>query len=201
MSTGQNIIDEIRDELQDTTSLSFGTAELLRYINRGAKEFCATTGCLQDTQTINTDGSTVGFLLSTYCTNLVVVFVVKYAGVPLSQTFVHEQTYKIGASVGTPTNWYEFKGVLYLDLIPTTATGGANALTVYYLRTPVDMSAVSSTFDFPDEWDSAIVQYAIARCHHSNRDTVLEATHMAKYEAMRQTAFAINKHKLMGDAK
>lgn len=200
MSTGQNIIDEIRDELQDTTAKSFGDELLLRYINRGAKEFCATTGCLQDTQTIDTDGTTFDYLLSTYCTNLVVVFHVKYARLPLNQTFLHELTYKIGVSVGTPTTWYEFKGVLYFDLIPTIATGGGDALVVYYLRTPVNMSAVSSNFDFPDEWDSAIVQYAIARCRYTDRDAILASTEMARYDAMRQTAFAINKHKLMGDA-
>ena len=199
MSTGQNIIDEIRDELQDTTDLSFGTAELLRYINRGAKEFCATTGCLQQASIITTNGTANSWPLSTSLTNPFKVFAVEFAGTPLSPTYHHEVTYDFGGSSGTPTAWYEFGGRLYVDTIPPSASG-TSALTVWYLRTPTDMTAVSSTFNFPDEWDSAIVQYAIARCHHSNRDTVLEATHMAKYEAMRQTAFAINKNKLMGDA-
>lgn len=199
MSTGQNIIDEIRDELQDTTDLSFGTAELLRYINRGAKEFCATTGCLQDVATINTDGAYHSWSLSASLTNPVIVFSVEFAGVPLGRTYHHEVTYDFGGSSGTPVAWYEAKGRLYVDSIPPVASG-VSALTVWYLRTPTDMTAVSSDFDFPDEWDSAIINYAIARCHHSTRDTVLEATHMAKYEAMRQTAFLINKNKLMGDA-
>jgi len=140
--------------------------------------------------------------LSASCTNLVKVYAVEFNGVPLSQTFRHEVNYEFGASSATPdntTNWYEFGGVLYISVIAPTATG-ASALTVFYLRTPTDMSAVSDTFDFPDEWDSAIVNYAIARCRYTDRDTILASTEMANYNAMRQTAYAINKYKLMGDA-
>jgi len=199
VATGTTLITKIRDELQDTTDASFGTAELLRYLNRGATEFCATTGCLQDTQTINTDGATFSFTLSASCTNLITVYGLQYAGIFLPPTYIHEITYKFGASVGTPTTWYQFGGVLYIDLKATTATG-TSALNVFYLRTPTDMTAVGSTFDFPNEWESAIVAYAMARCYASQRDTVLEAKQMAKYETMRQTAFAINKYKLMGNA-
>jgi len=86
-----------------------------------------------------------------------------------------------------------------LDTIPPSASG-TNALTVRYLRTPTDMTSVDSTFDFPDEWDSAIVNCAIARCRYSDRDAILSSTEMARYDAMRQTVFQINRHKLMGDA-
>ena len=160
MSTGQTIIDEIRDELADTTDKSFEDAELLRYINRGATEFCATTGALQATATINTDNSNFKFTLaSSTLTNLVVVFDVEFAGVPLTRTFRNEVSYKFGASSATPDNtnaWYEFAGVLYIDVVAPTATG-ADALTVFYLRTPTDLGAVGETFDFPGEWESAIV--------------------------------------------
>lgn len=202
MSTGQDKIDEIRDEIQDATDLSFSDAELLRFINRGSKEFCATTGCYQAIANINTDNTNFSFTLSGSCTNLVKVFDVQFNGVPLSPTFRHEVNYEFGASSSTPdntTNWYELGGVLYISVIAPTATG-ASALNVFYLRTPTDMSAVSSTFDFPDEWDSAIVNYVIARCRYTDRDSILASTEMASYNAMRQTAFLINKAKLMGDA-
>ncbi len=199
MATGTTLIAKVRDELQDTTDASFSTSELLRYLNRGATEFCATTGCLQDTATINTNGATFSFTLSSSCTNLVAVFNVQYAGIFLAPTYIHEITYKFGASVGTPTAWYQFAAVLYIDLKATTATG-SSALTVFYLRTPVDMSAVGSAFDFPNEWESGIISYALARCYKSQRDTILAEQEMVKYETMRATALAINKFKLMGNA-
>lgn len=198
MAVGSDIITKIRDELQDADDGSFGDALLLRYINRGATEFCATTGCLQDTDTINTDSTNFQFTLSTYLTKYVVVFDVEYNGTPLSRTYRHELSYKFGASTGTPTAWYEFKGILYLDLIASTATG-SSALTVFYTRTPTDMTAVDSTFDFPNEWESAIISYATARCFISQRDAVLASEQMTKYESMRQTVYHINKYKLMGN--
>jgi len=200
MATGTTLIAKIRDELQDTTDVSFSVAELLRYINRGATEFCATTGCLQSVVGISTNGTAHTFSLSTYCTNLVIVFAVKYAGVPLNRTYLHELTYKFGVDTGTPTAWYEYTGTLYIDLKATAATD-YDGLTVYYLRTPTDMSAVSSTFDFPNEWESAIVSYALARCYKSQRDTILAEQEMQKYETMRQTALAVNKFKLMGNSR
>jgi len=199
MATGTTLINQIRDELQDTTDTSFGTAELLRYINRGATQFCSTTGCLQDSGTIDTDGSNFKFTLATSLTNVVAVYAVEFAGVPLGRTYRHELSYQFGASVDTPTAWYEFAGVLYTDYIGATATG-TSALNVFYVRTPTDLSAVGSTFDFPNEWESAIVNYAIARCFASQRDSVLAAQHMAEYEKMRQAAWNINKWKLQGNA-
>lgn len=202
MSTGQDIIDEVRDLLQDTTDESFSDAVILRYINRGAKEFCATTGCLQDTATIDTDSATYIFTLSSSCTNPFLIINVQFNGTPLTKTFLHEVTYKFGASSGTPdqsTNWYEFGGKLYISIKAITATG-SSALTVFYVRTPTDLSAVGDTFDFPDEWDSAIIAYAVAHCRYTDRDTILQSSEMSKYEAMRQNVFLINKNKIMGDS-
>lgn len=202
MSTGQSIIDEIRDELQDTTDLSYTDAEILRFINRGAKEFCVRTGAYQATANINTDATNFKFTQSASLTNPFFVIAVQFNGVPLSPTKRHEITYEFGASSATPDNttaWYEFGGILYISVIAPTATG-SSALNIFYFRTPTDMTAVSSTFDFPDEWDSAIIAYGIGRCRHKDRDTILEGTQMAKYESMVQTAWSLNKFKIMGDA-
>lgn len=202
MSTGQDVIDKIRDDLQDETDLSFDDGPLLRFINRGATEFCATTGSLQDTDTIDTDATNFSFMLSSVLTNPVKIFKVEFAGIPLSQTYVHEVRTQYGATSATPTSqtgWYEFDDKFYLEVIAPTATG-LDALNVFYLRTPTDMTSVGDTFDFPDIWQPAIVEFAVAKAFASQRDSVLEAQHMAKYEAARQSAFAINKSVLQGDA-
>jgi len=202
MATGTTLITQVRDILQDTTDESFEDAEILRYLNRGAKEFCSTTGCLQSTATINTDATNFTFTLSNTDSKLFLVFDVEYNGTPLSRTFRHEINYKFGASSGTPDNttaWYYFGGILYIEIIAPIATD-SSALTIFYMRTPTDMTAVDSTFDFPDQWESAIVNYAIAQCYGTQRDTILEAKHMGEYEKMRQSAFAINKAKILGSA-
>jgi hypothetical protein len=202
MATGQDVIDKIRDELQDADDLSVTDAELLRYINRGSTEFSTQTGALQDTDTIDTDAAAFSWLLSSSLTNPIKIFKVEFAGVPLSETFVHEVTYQFGASSATPTNqtgWYEFNGRLYVEVIPPSASG-TDALNVFYLRSPTDMTGVGDTFDFPDIWQPAIVEYGIAKGFASQRDSVLSAQHMARYEASKQAAFNVNKAILIGDA-
>ncbi len=201
MSTGQNIIDEIRDKLLDTTDLSIDDDVLLRRINRGAKEFCVFSGALQDTANIDTNASAFKFTLSASLTNPVVVFNVSFNGTPLSRTFKHEVSYAFGASSGTPDNsnaWYEYAGVLYIEIIPPTATG-LSALNIDYIRTPVAMSAVGSTFDFPAEYEPAIVAYGIAHSRYADRDTILASIEMGMYYSIRAGAYEISKNKLLGD--
>ena len=198
MSIGSELITKIRYEIVDTDDLSFTTAELISYLNDAATEFTATTGCLQDSGTINTDGSASSFSLSANLTNPVILFDVLYAGVPLSRNYRHAIISQWGASVATPTEWFTVGNLVYFDNIPTTATG-SSALTVYYTRTPTAMGDENDTFDFPAEWEPAIVHYAIARCFAQQRDTVLEAQNLAKYGALQKSAFAINKAKLFGE--
>ena len=62
------------------------------------------------------------------------------------------------------------------------------------------MTSIGDTFDFPSEWEPAIVEYVLSKTRSTDRDSVLEAGHMAKYEAMRQSAFLINKNMMYGDA-
>lgn len=196
MSTGQNIIDEVRDILQDATDISFSDAQLIRYINRGAKEFCVTTNSLHDRGSISTDASNFRFSLSTNLTNPIAVISVEYSGTPLNRSYRHEIVDKWGETAGTPTRWYEFGDYVYIDLV---APSSSNSLTLFYTRHPTVLSAVGSTFDFPSEWEQAIVYYAIASCFKTQRDTVLTEENLAKYEAMRQDAFNLNKFVLMGD--
>ena len=130
------------------------------------------------------------------------MFAVEFGGVPLTPTFRYEVSEEFGASSDTPDNshgWYEFAGYLYIEVIAPTKSG-SEAFTVFYIRTPTVMSTVNDTFDFPAEWESAIVEYAVSKAYESQRDNVLAAEHMARYEALRQNAWLINKNILMGDA-
>jgi hypothetical protein len=144
MATGTTLINKIRPPLQDATDTSFSNADLLRYINEGATKFCATTGCLQDTANIATNNSAYSFTASGSLTNMVVVYALQFNGTPLSRTFIHEVSYKFGDTSGTPdenTRWYEFGGVIYVEIIPPTATG-SSALNAFYVRTPTDLAGL-----------------------------------------------------------
>jgi hypothetical protein len=202
MATGADIIAKVRYQLQDTDDESFDGDHILDWINLGAQEFAATTGCIHEITNIATDATNYIFALSTNLTNPHVLYAVHFNGTPLTRAYLHEISTQYGGSSGTPTvntGWFEFEDSLYLEVIPPTATG-SSALNVFYVRTPTDMTATSSTFDFPDKWTHAIVEFATAKAFESQRDSVLAAQHMARYDAVRQTAWAINKAKLLGTA-
>lgn len=198
MSTGLTLINRARDRLSDATDQSFDDTTLMRYANDGAKEFTSTTGVLQSSTTINTDGSASTFSTNSI-TGLINVFQAQYAQVPLDFSPRNEIAIQWGASVGTPLAWSIWDELLYFDLIPTTATG-SNAITIFYTRNPVamDESNTASTFDFPDEWETFIVSYMVYRALDSIREGTLAERPRQEYDIGRQAAAESVQSKLLG---
>lgn len=198
MSTGLTLINRTRDRLSDATDQSFDNTVLMRYANDGAKEFTSTTGVLQSTTTINTDGSASTFSTSSIA-GLINVFQTQYAQVPLDFSPRNEIAIQWGASVGTPLAWSIWAQLLYFDLIPTLATG-SSAVTIFYTRNPVamDESDTSSTFDFPSEWETFIVSYMVYRALDSMREGALAERPRQEYDQGRQAAAASVQSKLLG---
>lgn len=198
MSTGLTLLNRSRDRLSDATDQSFDNTVLMRYANDGAKEFTSTTGVLQSTDTINTDGSASTFTTNN-TTGLINVFQVQYAKVPLDFSPRNEIAIRWGATVGTPLAWSIWAEILYFDLIPTSASG-SNAITIFYTRNPVamDESDTSSTFDFPDEWETFIVSYIVYRALDSIREGSLAARARQEFDLGRQAAATSVQNKLLG---
>ncbi len=198
MSTGLTLLTRARDRLSDATDQSFDDTTLMRYANDGAKEFTSTTGVLQSTTTINTDSSASTFSTSSV-TGLINVFQAQYAQVPLDFSPRNEIAIQWGVDVGTPLAWSIWAETLYFDLIPTTATG-SNAITIFYTRNPVamDESDTSSTFDFPDEWETFIVSYIVYRALDSVREGALAERPRQEYDLGRQAAASSVQNKLLG---
>ncbi len=196
--TGADLLNRSRDRLSDDTDQSFGDTTLMRYANDGAKEFTSTTGVLQSTTTINTDGSASTFSTASIV-GLINVFQAQYAQLPLDFSPRNEIAIQWGASVGTPLAWSIWAETLYFDLIPTLATG-SNAITIFYTRNPVamDESDTSSTFDFPDEWETFIVSYIVYRALDSMREGALAERPRQEYDLGRQAASASVQSKLLG---
>lgn len=192
MSTAQNLLDQARRRLIDSTDQSFDDASLIDWANQGADEFTSRVAVLQDSGTINTDSSNSTFDISSELTRPVNVFQVQYAGLALAFTPRPQITVVWGSTVGTPVTWSIWKKTLYFDVIPTTATG-SNALTVFYARNPTKMSTsdTSATFDFPVEWDFAIISYMVYRALDSIREGALASRPRAEFDTALASAAEI----------
>lgn len=197
--TGLTLINRTRDRLSDATDRSFDDTTLMRYANDGAKEFCSTTGVLQSSATINTNGTASTFSTSSAAWGVINVFQTQYAQVPLDFSPRNEIAIKWGATVGTPLAWSIWAETLYFDLIPTLATG-SNAITIFYTRIPGGMKEndTSSTFDFPAEWETFIVSYMVYRALDSIREGVLAERARQEYDLGRQAAASSVQNKLLG---
>lgn len=170
MSTGADMVAKVRARLADGTDMHFDSADLIRWLNEGAEEFAATTGCVQDKTNITTDGATYQWTITSVLTNPITIYDVRYAGIPLDFCPVDEVKYKYGASAGTPTAWTFWANTLEVDLQPTALSAG---LSVFYTRYPLAMTSEASTFDFRVKWEYAIVAYAVYRAHDSAREGTL----------------------------
>ena len=199
MSTGLTLLTRARDRLSDATDQSFDDTTLMRYANDGAKEFTSTTGVQQATTTIDTNGVKSTFSISSSAPTFINVFQVHYAEIPLDFSPRNEIGIRWGASVGTPSAWSIWTKTLYLDLIPTAATG-SNAITIFFTRTPtvMDESDTSSTFNFPGEWEYAIISYIVYRALDSMREGVLADRARQEFDIARQAAASSNQNKLLG---
>lgn len=192
MSTAQNLIDQARRRLIDSTDQSFDDASLIDWANQGADEFTSRVAVLQASDTINTDSSNSTFDISSDLTRPVNVFNVQYAGLALAFTPRMQITVVWGDTVGTPVAWSIWKKTLYFDVIPTTATG-SDALTVFYARNPTKMSTsdTGATFDFPVEWDYAIVAYMVYRALDSIREGALASRARTEFDTALASAAEI----------
>lgn len=194
-TTGTQMITKVRQRLADTTNSTFGTDELLKWINDGSDEFAATTGVISTTANITTDAATFTFDLLTSLSNYLNVFTVAFAGVPLDFAPRHEIHTVWGEDTGTPLAWSVWGDVLYIDLKASTASG-SSALNAFYTRTPTLMTAVGNTFDFPATWEYAVVAYACYRAHDSKRETGLAERARAEFDVARQAAAKVTETKL-----
>lgn len=190
MSTANDLIIKARRRLSDFTDESFEDAPLIDWANQGAKEFTSRVAVLQDIGTINTDGTNFTFNIASNLTNPVNVFFVQYAGVKLGFIKLMEILEVWGSSVGTPVEWSIWGDILRFDVIPTLASG-ANALTVFYARNPAAMTATDSTFDFPQQWEYAIVAYMTHRALDSIREGALADRPRAEFDAALASAAEI----------
>ncbi len=198
MSTANDLIIKARRRLNDFTDESFEDAPLIDWTNQGAKEFTSRAAVLQSADTINTDGSNSTFNVSNL-TNFVNAFSVQYAGIQLGFTPRPQIIIAWGTSVGTPVTWSIWGELLYFDVIPTLATG-SDAITVFYSRTPTEMSTsdTSAAFDFPQEWEFAIVAYMTYRALDSIREGSLASRQRAEFDAALASAAEVTAAKTLG---
>ena len=181
--TGANLISRIQDILQDTTSIRWPEAELLRYINDAQREVCnlrpestATTAnmaCAVGTkQSLPTGGlrlikvtrnmsSAAGSATGKRAVRLVDADILN-----TQEPNWHDPTVSGDAAHTTTVKHYIFdEDDPRAFYVYPGASSTSTFLEIVYSAAPTDLTATSSTISVDDIFANAIIDYVLFRCY------------------------------------
>lgn len=179
--TQSNLLQMVRDRLDEQTESSWLDTELRRWINQGAREVARRTETLQTTSTI---AMSSGVQQYTAPTDVIRIYRVEYLD---TSSIVYPLEYRdfntmdgvwwssqLTAS-GRPMLWtaWGFPPTLKIILYPTPDTSATN-IKVYYYKLPTviaeDGSNPNTTLDIPNGWEDLLVDYVEYNALRKDRD-------------------------------
>lgn len=181
--TGANLISRIQDILQDTTSIRWPEAELLRYINDAQREVCnlrpestATTANMAlvvgTKQTLPSGGLRlikVTRNMSSAAGNATGKRAVRLVDADILNTQEpdwHDPTVSGDAAHTTTVKHYIFdEDDPRAFYVYPGASSTSTFLEIVYSGSPTDLTATSSTISVDDIFANAIIDYVLFRCY------------------------------------
>lgn len=185
--TGTNLISRIKDILQDTTSVRWPEAELIRYMNDAQREIVnfrpessATTASVQLTTGTKQTLPSAGLRLIKIVRNMSAaggsatgkraIRIVNPDILNTQEPDWHDPTVSGDAAHGTvvkhymfdeddPRNYYVYPGV-----------AGNAFVEVVYSASPTDLSAASDTISIDDIYGNAIIDYTLFRAYQKDSE-------------------------------
>ena len=159
--TGANLISRIQDILQDTTSIRWPEAELLRYINDAQREVCNLRP--ESTATTANTALVVGTKQSLPSGGLRLVDVdilntqePNWHDPTVSGDAAHTTTVKHYIfDEDNPRSFYVYPG----------ASSTSTFLEIVYSAAPTDLANTSATLHVDDIFANAVIDYVLFRCY------------------------------------
>lgn len=183
MTTQAEYMSLVRNKLYDLNIHRFSDEALRQWINEAASDVARRTQCLRTTGTITGVASTQGYIPT--FTDIIAIHAVKF--IPDGGTFEYDLEYfdykplmnmaygGLSISEGRPfLYWTEgYPPNLQINLYPTPSEAGD--IVVHYYKTFAKLATADSTdantdLDFPNGWESLLVNFAVAEGLLSDRD-------------------------------
>ena len=180
--TGANIISRVQDTLQDTTSVRWPEAELLRYINDAQREVVnlrpdasATTSNVQLVTGTKQTLPTTGLRLIKVTRNMSAASgsatggrAVRIVDIDILNTQEpdwNDPTVTGDAAHGTTVKHYIFDQDDPRSFYVYPGVSGNAFVEIVFSKSPTDLSSTSSTIDIDDTFGNAIVDYVLFRSY------------------------------------
>tara|TARA_Y100001970_G_C14231041_1_gene858657 strand:- start:1866 stop:2576 length:711 start_codon:yes stop_codon:yes gene_type:complete len=180
--TGANLISRIQDTLQDSTSVRWPEAELLRYINDGQREIVnfkpdasATTATVTLVTGTKQSLPTAGLRLIKVVRNMSdasggatgkrAIRIVNVDILNTQEPNWHDPTVSGDAAHGTTPKHYVFDEDDPRSFYVYPGVAGSSFVEIVYSKSPADLANTSATIDIDDTYGNAIVDFVLYRCY------------------------------------
>lgn len=185
--TGTNLISRIKDILQDTTSVRWPEAEILRYINDAQREIVnyrpeasAKTSNISlssgTKQALPSDGLRLIKVTrnmssaSESATGKRAVRIVNVDILNTQEPDWNDPTVAGDAAHGTVVKHYIFDEDDPRNFYVYPGVSGSAYLEIVYSKSPTDLSAASDTIDIDDIYGNAIIDYTLFRAYQKDSE-------------------------------
>lgn len=183
--SGLDVADVVKRQFGDPDGRQITDADILRWINTAQQEIISQNPILKETIV---SGVTSGQDLYEYpAQEIQYIEALHYDGIPLEPyTFQEAQNYILQRKVepttidsARPVIWYERSGSIWL--YPTPSKTVADVLTMYYIKRPADLLALSDPVQLPDRYYQRIIDLVLTRAYQLDENWEAAKYKQAEY--------------------
>ena len=175
--TVQNIIDEARELLAETSSGFWTDPKILEWLSNGVLDMVVKTWATGETENITLATDTLEYTITA---DFIVTAAVIYDG---EKALISGHPTKVGHTppVGEPTHYYTFDGQMGIYPIAETANNG-KICKAYLIPKPAQITSFSTAIPTPAYLDNSLVQYILSMALFKDRKRADAQGVMAGYD-------------------
>lgn len=182
--TGNDVATDVKRIFGDEALVELQSADLLRWTNAAQREIASSHTVLKGKASHNL---VAGQTLYTLPLDSPVAQVqgVHVEGIPLkgvsfqtAQETILKDDPELKSS-GEPKMWYEWDGDLYI--YPAAAETKANALELFYIAYPTNLTSLGQALSVPDRFYNQIVDYVLAQAYRLDENWQATAYQDARF--------------------
>lgn len=205
--TGKQIISDVRIRVQELRPDKFPDAVLLHWANLAQIWVVQETECLEAIDSQNTTADKAVYDLPTDCVKPTKVTYGSDNISPPSSTLLTEMSEleldlanpSWSAETGTPTYWMQRADKFVLTPTPNTV----HAISVFYVKTPTDISSTSDTADLPVDYQELIVldvqRKALSALGKTQESSVVTQELLGRLQSVKKITEKIWQQHISGD--
>jgi len=170
--TVQDISYSVRRQFGDESGVQIKDLDILHWINDGQKDINNKNKVLKGRAQVDSVASQAEYTVP--AVSIACIESIHWDGVPLvGLPYPEVESYIKGfspddLSIGTPTIWYEWAGVITFWPSPDATTVGV--ITLLYTSNPVEVTTLLDTLSIPDKYFNTLVKYVLSQAYEMDED-------------------------------